>query len=178
MRMTRIAPAKINLMLHVVGRLPDNFHHLQSIVTFTHSGDDIVIEKAPEFAITVTGTFAARIPPQQDNIIVKAIQWVNQRYNWNEFYHCHLTKNLPVASGMGGGSSDAAATIAAILHLHKVSLSLPEINALVLDSGMLGADVPLCLAHQLDQGSLLWIDSSGRDRFGQPGSDDINAGNF
>ncbi len=77
--------------------------------------------------------------------------------------HIHLTKNLPVASGIGGGTSDAAATIAALLEYHQVSLTPKEEDSLILASGVLGADVPMSLAHQFGRGPLLWIDSSGRE---------------
>src|SRR5208337_3884339 len=97
------------------------------------------------------------------NSIVLAAQWLGKKYLDIGQIHIHLTKNLPISSGIGGGSSDAAATIAALLEYHKVTLSPAEEDALILASGVLGADVPMCLAHQFGRGPLLWIDSSGRE---------------
>jgi len=163
MQVTRLAPAKINLMLHVVGRLPDGYHHLQSLVTFVPFGDIITVAKADTSRLTLDGPFANEALLTADNSMVKAAQWLKERFPIIKQVHLHLTKNLPVASGMGGGSSDAAAAIAALLKSHEIFLSFPEENELILASGALGADVPMCLAHQLGRGDLLWIDSSGRE---------------
>lgn len=163
MTITRLAPAKINLMLHVVGRLSDGYHHLQSLVGFASVGDQITLEKADSSNITVDGPFADHIPLGPENSIVLAAQWLGKLYPDMGQIHIHLTKNLPVASGIGGGTSDAAATIAALLEYHQVSLTPKEEDSLILASGVLGADVPLSLAHQFGRGPLLWIDSSGRE---------------
>lgn len=168
MIITRLAPAKINLMLHVVGRLPDGYHHLQSLVVFASVGDQITIEKADNSSLTVEGPFADDVPLGPENSIVQAAQWLGKKYPGMGQIHIHLTKNLPSSSGIGGGTSDAAATIAALLEYQQVSLSLTEEDGLILASGVLGADVPLCLAHQLGRGPLLWIDSSGRESLPLP----------
>ena len=168
MVVTRLAPAKINLTLHVVGRLADGYHHLQSLVTFASIGDQITIEKADNSSLTVDGPFAENVPLGPENSVILAAQWLGKIYPNIGQIHIHLTKNLPVSSGIGGGTSDAAATIAALLEYHQVSLSLAEEDKLILDSGALGADVPLCLAHQFGRGALLWVDGSGRDSLPLP----------
>lgn len=150
-------------MLHVVGRLPDGYHHLQSLVTFASVGDQIIFEKADAFRLTVDGPFAHHIPLTQGNSVAAAARWLDEKYPGIGRAHLHLTKNLPVASGMGGGSSDAAATLAILLQGRGVPLSGAEEEALILASGELGADVPMCLAYQLGWGPMLWIDSSGRE---------------
>ncbi len=163
MKINRLAPAKVNLMLHVVGRLPDGYHHLQSLVTFASIGDRVTFEKAATFRLTVDGPFASQVPLTANNSIALAVRWLEEKYPGISQAHIHLAKNLPVASGIGGGSSDAAATIAALLQGFGTSLSRVDEEALILGSGELGADVPVCLAHQFGWGPLLWIEGSGRD---------------
>lgn len=163
MKTTRLAAAKINLMLHVIGRLEDGYHHLQTLVMFADCGDEIWVEKAESSSLTIDGPFAPHVPLSPENTVILAARWVKARFPIIDQVHIHLTKNLPIASGMGGGSSDAAATIAALLSCHEISLSIAQEDALILASGELGADVPMCLAHQFGRGPLLWIDSSGRE---------------
>jgi 4-diphosphocytidyl-2-C-methyl-D-erythritol kinase len=163
MKITQRAPAKINLMLHVVQRLVDGYHHLQSLIAFADIGDEITIEKAESSSLTVDGPYASHVPLAAENSMIMAARWSKERFPEIDQIHLHLTKNLPIASGIGGGSSDAAATIAGLLKCYGISLSEDEEEALILASGELGADVPVCLAHQFGWGPLLWIDSSGRE---------------
>lgn len=163
MKTTRLAPAKINLMLHVVGRLVDGYHHLQSLIAFASIGDEITVEKAEVSSLTIDGLFAEHTPPTAENSAVVAAKWLKERFPDIDQAHIHLTKKLPIASGIGGGSSDAAATIAALLGCYEISLTEDEQEALILASGELGADVPVCLAHQFGWGPMLWVDSSGRE---------------
>jgi 4-diphosphocytidyl-2-C-methyl-D-erythritol kinase len=173
MNITRLAPAKINLMLHVVGRQVDGYHHLQTLVIFAEYGDEIRVGKAESSSLTIDGPFAPHVPLSADNTVILAARWVKERFPIVDQVHIHLTKNLPIASGMGGGSSDAAATIAALLSCHEISLTSVQEDALILASGELGADVPMCLAHQFGRGPLLWIDSSGRESLPLPINVDI-----
>jgi 4-diphosphocytidyl-2-C-methyl-D-erythritol kinase len=163
LKINRLAPAKVNLMLHVVGRLPDGYHHLQSLVTFASIGDQVTFEKAAPFRLTIDGVFGDQVPLTANNSVVLAVRWLEKKYPGIGQAHIHLTKNLPVASGIGGGSSDAAATIAGLLQGFGISLSRADEEALILGSSELGADIPLCLAHQLGWGPMLWIEGSGRD---------------
>lgn len=150
-------------MLHVVQRLVDGYHHLQSLIAFADIGDEITIEKAEASSLTVDGQYASHVPLAAENSMVVAARWIKERFPVIDQVHLHLTKNLPIASGIGGGSSDAAATIAGLLKCYQISLSEEEEESLILASGELGADVPVCLAHQFGWGPLLWIDSSGRE---------------
>lgn len=163
MTITRLAPAKINLMLHVVGRLPDDYHHLQSLIAFANIGDEITIEKADQSSLTVEGPFADQITFGPHNSIIQAAQFMGKKYPDIGQIHIHLTKNLPVAAGIGGGSSDAAATIAALIDYHEVIQSKAQEDALILESSTLGADVPVCLSHQFGRGPFLWVDGSERE---------------
>ena len=136
------APAKINLALPVLGRRADGYHDLDSIVAFADVGDELAITPSAQFAITASGPFASDLPSTEDNIIARA--WTKMRGLLPDLPHVavHLTKNLPVASGIGGGSANAAAAIRAALRLAGIAHVSPEVVAAALS---LGADVPVCL---------------------------------
>lgn len=145
--LTLFAPAKVNLALHVLGRRPDGYHELDSIVAFASVGDRLTFTPAPDFAITATGPFAAALPPGADNIIARswaaAQQIAAQCGKALPPVAVHLEKNLPVASGIGGGSANAAAALKGFLGLAGLAADLPQVAAAAL---RLGADVPVCLA--------------------------------
>lgn len=127
------APAKVNLTLHVTGRRDDGFHMLDSLVAFADIGDRIVIEPAAETVLTVTGPEAAGVPTGADNLVLRAAELAGAPP-----VHMVLEKHLPVASGIGGGSSDAAAALRALSELSGQPLAIDPLT--------LGADVPVCLA--------------------------------
>ncbi|MFO1131325.1 MAG: 4-(cytidine 5'-diphospho)-2-C-methyl-D-erythritol kinase [Hyphomicrobiales bacterium] len=145
--LTLFAPAKVNLALHVLGRRADGYHELDSIVAFASVGDHLTLTPARDFAITATGPFAAALPPGADNIIARA--WVAAQQIAALFGKAlppvavHLEKNLPVASGIGGGSANAAAALKGFLGLAGIAPDAPQVAAAAL---RLGADVPVCLA--------------------------------
>ena len=137
-----IAAAKINLALHVTGVRADGYHLLSSLVAFSEYGDALKISAAENFSIVTDGEFSDDLPAMQDNILFKIWQL------WQEFYpdiflHIELTKNLPVASGIGGGSSNAAALIR-YLQIHA-PLEPKVLSKLMLK---IGADVPMCFEGQ------------------------------
>lgn len=129
------APAKINLTLHVTGQRHDGYHLLDSLVAFADVGDRISIEDASALRLEVTGPQAARVPLGEDNLVLRAARL----FGPGRGAAITLDKVLPVASGIGGGSADAAATLRALAQHWGVALPAPE---LVLG---LGADVPVCL---------------------------------
>jgi 4-diphosphocytidyl-2-C-methyl-D-erythritol kinase len=137
------ACAKINLALHVLGRRNDGYHELDSVVAFADMGDELKIRRADKLELKCSGPFAVQIPGGSDNIILKAWQ-VLQGLRHIPPVHIELEKNLPVASGIGGGSADAAALLRGMLRLTRQSLGAAEIAAL---AKSLGADVPVCF-HQ------------------------------
>jgi 4-diphosphocytidyl-2-C-methyl-D-erythritol kinase len=139
-----IARAKVNLALHVLGRRDDGYHELDSIVGFAEVGDRLTLEAAPETRLLVTGPFSAEVPATEDNLVLKAHALLRQHVDCPPV-SIHLEKNLPVASGIGGGSADAAATLRGLLRL--VGKSLPQ-NVLDQVSLQLGADVPVCLQER------------------------------
>lgn len=148
-----LAPAKINLALHVTGRRPDGYHEIDTLVAFCDVADRIEVSAASGSSdiLNVSGTFAAQTPTHSGNLVLRAAATLRRTCNddgssQREPVHCSpatidLTKNLPVAAGVGGGSADAAATLLALeaawqIHGHH---DLDEIGL------PLGADIPMCM---------------------------------
>jgi 4-diphosphocytidyl-2-C-methyl-D-erythritol kinase len=137
------APAKINLYLHVVGRRADGYHLLDSLVAFADIGDDIVAAPAGTLSLAVSGPEAAALTGLgEDNLVLRAARDLAAHHEIRDGAALHLVKNLPVASGIGGGSSDAAATLRALAVLWDVPLDAGAMKI----AASLGADVPACLA--------------------------------
>jgi 4-diphosphocytidyl-2-C-methyl-D-erythritol kinase len=136
------APAKLNLYLHVTGRRDDGWHLLDSLVAFASVGDMVTVTPAERQSLTIEGPFAARLAGDpRDNLAWRAASLLAGRLGRRADVAIHLTKNLPVASGIGGGSSDAAAcldALAALWHCDDRALLLAVAAAL-------GSDVPVCL---------------------------------
>lgn len=130
------APAKINLTLHVTGQREDGYHLLDSLVVFARMGDSIDVRPADTLSLDVTGPFAGSAPAGDDNLVLRAARLLGQ----GRGAAITLEKRLPVASGIGGGSADAAAALRALAR--HWSLPLPATEAAL----KLGADVPVCLA--------------------------------
>lgn len=149
-------------MLHVVDRLANNYHHLQTLMAFVDVGDFLTIEeKESADELICTGEFAHSLQGSP-NSMIQAKEWFYYQFNQSErFFKIQLEKNLPVAAGVGGGTSDAAAMIVALLTWHQIDLSEAHKHDLVKASGILGADVPVCLAFQLGLGTFFWLDGSG-----------------
>lgn len=124
------APAKLNLALHVTGRRADGYHLLDSLVAFAAVGDEVALTPGP-LALQIDGPFAAGLGTGEDNLCLRAARMVGGQAQ------IRLTKNLPVASGIGGGSADAAAVLRALTRMGHGLPPAPE---------RLGADVPVCLA--------------------------------
>ena len=133
------APAKVNLALHVTGQRIDGYHELDSAVVLLDCGDDIQIASHAGFKLTADGPFGAMVPLDGSNLIAKAADLMAQYHAKSPDVHIHLTKNLPPSSGIGGGSSDAAATLAGLARFWDCDL--PSLA----DMTRLGADVPVCL---------------------------------
>ncbi|MGD1877980.1 MAG: 4-(cytidine 5'-diphospho)-2-C-methyl-D-erythritol kinase [Kiloniellaceae bacterium] len=135
--------AKINLTLQITGRRPDGYHELESLVAFADVGDSLRIAPAGELSLTLDGPFAAALKDgRDDNLVLRAARALAAKAGIEPKAALTLTKNLPVASGIGGGSADAAAALRGLARLWNVSLPPAEREALALT---LGADVPVCL---------------------------------
>jgi 4-diphosphocytidyl-2-C-methyl-D-erythritol kinase len=140
----RDAPAKLNLTLEIVGRRPDGYHLLDSLVAFTEYGDTIEAEPAETLSLRVTGPFGDVLSMESgDNLVLRAARLLARATETRQGAALTLVKRLPVASGIGGGSSDAAATLSALTDLWRIDPPAGLLRALALD---LGADVPVCLA--------------------------------
>jgi len=146
---TVLAPAKVNLFLHIIGRRDDGYHLLESVFAFADFGDFITVEAAPALSFSVTGPFAhicRRAGCDGDsNIVVRAANLLRQLGGVNRGAKITLEKNLPVSAGLGGGSSDAAAALKALQVLWRVE---PDEESLVNLALELGADVPACLVGE------------------------------
>lgn len=144
---SELARAKINLALHVTGRRADGYHLLDSLVTFCDTGDRLDISAAAEDRFSISGRFAAALGDPSDNLVLKARDGLRQRLAAAGIITgpvaIHLEKNLPVASGIGGGSADAAAALHGLMRVWNADLEPQEGHALLLS---LGADVPMCFA--------------------------------
>src|SRR5260221_2934362 len=134
------APAKINLYLHVVGRRGDGYHELDNLVAFAGIGDVVTAPPAPDLSLAVDGPFAAALAGAPDNLVLRAARLLASQRRVAYGAPFRLTKNLPVASGIGGGSSDAAAALRALQSLWKIEATGDEIAGL---AARLGAHVPL-----------------------------------
>ncbi|WP_085809048.1 4-(cytidine 5'-diphospho)-2-C-methyl-D-erythritol kinase [Sphingomonas sp. TZW2008] len=142
------APAKLNLALHVRRRRDDGYHDLETLFVFCRDGDTITLADAPTDRLVVTGPFAAALDASDaaawpaDNLVTRAADAFRRAFGIDACYAITLEKNLPVASGIGGGSADAAATLRALARCHAVALDDPRLHAV---AAGLGADVPACL---------------------------------
>lgn len=130
------AHAKVNLWLRVTGRRADGYHELDSLVVFAGVGDTLRAEPAETLSLTVDGPFAAALSDEPDNLVLRAARALAP----GRGARLTLTKRLPVASGIGGGSADAAAALRALTRLWDLDAALARRVA-----PTLGADVPVCL---------------------------------
>lgn len=139
------APAKINLALHVTGRRADGYHLIVSLTVFTRFGDRIEIAPAETDRFSVTGRYAAAVPTDGANLVLKARDALRAHLYPRRAPPVSITleKNLPVASGVGGGSSDAAAALRGLARLWEAAVGEDELARI---GGSLGADLAMCLA--------------------------------
>ncbi len=129
------APAKINLALHVTGRRADGYHLLDSLVAFADTGDRLTAAASDTLSLRVTGPMAAELDAGADNLVLRAARLLAPGRGAS----LTLDKHLPVASGIGGGSSDAAATLRVLARLWRLPPPGPTLLA------SLGADLPVCM---------------------------------
>jgi 4-diphosphocytidyl-2-C-methyl-D-erythritol kinase len=134
-----IAPAKLNLALHVRGRLPDGRHAIETLYVFCADGDRLNAEEAGELSLEVTGPFAADLAAG-DNLVLQAVRALAEAAGVGKGASITLDKRLPVASGIGGGSADAGATLRLLTSLWGID----PVHASTV-AAALGSDVPACL---------------------------------
>ena len=136
----------MNLTLHVLGRRADGYHELDSIVAFAGCGDWLRYEPADGLSLSVDGPTGLESGPADDNLVLRAARGLAERAPGIRLGHFHLRKSLPVAAGLGGGSSDAAAALRALAHENAIAADDPRLWAA---ARAVGADVPACLAARL-----------------------------
>ncbi len=136
------ARAKINLSLKVLGRRADGYHELESLVVFADVGDRLRAEPSRDISMTLAGPFAAALAGEPDNLVLRAARSLREVLGVAAGARLTLEKNLPVASGIGGGSADAAAALRALMRLWRVNAGEDALARIAL---ALGADVPVCL---------------------------------
>jgi 4-diphosphocytidyl-2-C-methyl-D-erythritol kinase len=151
--MREYAPAKINLFLHVGDKRPDGYHAVQSLVVFADVADVLSFAPAAALSLAIDGPFAPALAGGGDNLVLKAAAALAAQAKIAAGAAIALTKNLPVASGIGGGSADAAAALRGLSRLWNLALGEADLSAI---AETLGSDVPACLAN-----APVWMEGRG-----------------
>jgi len=136
------APAKVNLTLRVVGRRADGLHEIESLVAFAGVGDALTLTPGDALALSVAGPTAAAAGDVADNLVLKAARALAERVEALKLGRFALSKRLPVAAGLGGGSADAAAALRLLARANRLA---PDDARLAQAARATGADVPVCL---------------------------------
>ena len=162
MRLLAFAPAKVNLYLHVIGRRADGYHLLDGLVAFADVGDRLEARPGERLELVVEGPQAASLEASsEDNLVARAARALAAHGGIAPRARLLLEKNLPVASGLGGGSSDAAAALTLLARLWRLSIGEKALAAV---GATLGADVPACL-----YGRPVWVGGIGEQLAPAPG---------
>lgn len=148
MRLTDFGYAKINLALHVRRRREDGYHELETLFAFAEDGDVLTAEPAPDVQLTIGGPFGAGLSAGEDNLVVRAVRALADAEEIKGGISFTLEKNLPIASGIGGGSADAASALRLAVRLWGL-----ETDAAMRVAAGIGADVPACVQSQTCFGS-------------------------
>lgn len=144
-KLTALAPAKINLNLHILGKKDNGYHLLDSLVVFSNFGDEITIVPSNDLIFEIQGNNAAYLQMDENNLMVKAHHFLEGYVKRKLPCKITLTKNLPIAAGVGGGSSDGATTLKLLNQFFNLGLTQQEL----IDLGLaLGADFPVCIYAQ------------------------------
>lgn len=141
MKIYEKAPAKINLMLDVLHKRNDGYHEVEMIMTMVDLADRIEMEEIPRDTIMISSQ-AGYIPLDEKNLAFQAARLIKERYDVRKGVYIHLDKKIPVAAGLAGGSSDAAATLRGLNKLWDLGISDEELRVL---GAELGSDVPFCI---------------------------------
>lgn len=137
-----LAPAKINLFLHVGHKREDGFHALESLVVFAGAADTLIFEPAADLSLTLDGPFAGKLTADADNLVFKAAHALAAARGLSAGARITLSKHLPVASGIGGGSADAAAALRGLNALWQAGAAADELRAIGV---RFGSDIPVCV---------------------------------
>jgi len=139
------APAKVNLTLRVLGARPDGYHEIESLVVFAAVGDALAFTPGKKLALVVRGPTAVAAGDIADNLVLKAVNALAERTGGLKVGRFVLSKRLPVAAGLGGGSTDAAAALRLLARHNRIALDDARLMAAARATG---ADVPVCLDPQ------------------------------
>lgn len=140
------APAKVNLTLAVLGRRDDGYHLLSSLVAFAEIGDDLALAPGGDLSLALEGPGARALAGDPDNLVLKAARALAARVPGLRLGAFRLTKRLPIASGIGGGSADAAAALRLLARANGLTPDDPRVVEAARETG---ADVPVCLAGRV-----------------------------
>ncbi|AWB46728.1 4-(cytidine 5'-diphospho)-2-C-methyl-D-erythritol kinase [Paenibacillus sp. CAA11] len=141
MKIYEKAPAKINLMLDVLHKRPDGYHEVEMIMTMVDLADRLELKELPGDSIIISSQ-AGYIPLDEKNLAFQAARLIKERYQVRKGVHIHLDKHIPVAAGLAGGSSDAAAALRGLNRLWDLGITSEELQTL---GAELGSDVPFCV---------------------------------
>ncbi|MDF2961896.1 MAG: ispE [Paenibacillus sp.] len=141
MKVFEKAPAKINLMLDVLRKREDGYHEVEMIMTMVDLADRIEMQELPRDTIIISSQ-AGYIPLDEKNLAFQAARLIKERYDVKQGVYIHLDKKIPVAAGLAGGSSDAAATLRGLNRLWQLNIPTQELQRL---GAELGSDVPFCV---------------------------------
>ena len=144
MEQSFIAPAKVNLNLHITGRNDAGYHLLDSLMAFTEWGDIITIRNSSDYRLTASGPCVGTIPLDETNLVTRAVNIMADTCKKRPGVHIHIEKNIPIGAGLGGGSSDAATVMHALNKRWNAGLT---IDTLCTIAAPLGAEMTVCL-HQ------------------------------
>ncbi len=147
--MKETAYAKLNLALHVRAREANGYHRIETIFAFAEHGDELSVAEGEGLSFAVTGPFADALAGEGDNLVLRAARGLAERCDVNTDAALMLDKRLPVASGIGGGSADAAAALRLLRRFWKLDIDDAALHAI---AAGLGADVPACLASRTMRG--------------------------
>ncbi|MBL4906021.1 MAG: 4-(cytidine 5'-diphospho)-2-C-methyl-D-erythritol kinase, partial [Sneathiella sp.] len=136
------ARPKVNLFLHVTGKRADGYHLLESLVCFPEGGDVLTITSSSNLELQESGPYSDKMGKASDNLVLRAAKLLQKELGISKGADLHLEKNLPVASGIGGGSADAAAALHLLCDHWDIDVPLSDLMKL---GEELGADVPVCL---------------------------------
>jgi 4-diphosphocytidyl-2-C-methyl-D-erythritol kinase len=141
MKVLEKASAKINLSLDVLHKRDDGYHEVEMIMTMVDLADHLEIQELPQNKIIIS-SLSGYIPLDEKNLAYQAARLIKERYQVNQGVYIHLDKKIPIAAGLAGGSSDAAATLRALNRLWQLNIPLDELQRL---GAQLGSDVPFCV---------------------------------
>lgn len=142
MKIFEKAPAKINLSLDVLYKREDGYHEVEMVMTMVDLADRIEMQELPRDTIIISSQ-AGYIPLDEKNLAFQAAKLIKERYDVKQGVYIHLDKNIPVAAGLAGGSSDAAATLRGLNRLWKLNIPIEDMQKL---GAELGSDVPFCVS--------------------------------